>query len=389
MKILLAHNHYLIQGGEDTVFTEEREMLASHGHTVIDYEESNQQVVAMGKCNAVTRAFWSKDSYRELQRLARQKEIEVAHFHNTFLSISPAAYWACKDLGVPVVKTLHNFRLLCPNALFFRDQKVCEDCLGCFYPWPGVLHRCYRDSLADSALAASVVWFHKIIRTWARKIDIFIALTEFSKKKFVQGGIPADQIQVKPNFLYPDPGGRKGGGEFALFVGVLHQHKGVRTLLAAFQRLPGIPLKIIGDGPAFGQMQRLIADKGLRHIELLGRKSHDQTINLMKQARLLVFPSELYEGFPMTLVEAMACGLPMVVSKLGAMEGIVAHDRTGLHFEAGNREHLAEAVEIVWQNPRLSEIMGKEARQEFLQKYTAEKNHEMLLAIYELAKSRS
>jgi glycosyltransferase involved in cell wall biosynthesis len=216
-------------------------------------------------------------------------------------------------------------------------------------------------------------------------VDVYVVFSEFSRKKFIQGGLPADRIVVKPNFVYPDPGGREDGGNYALFVGRLSVEKGVRTLLRAWHNLRDIPIRIVGDGPLLEETTVSVLPVGSDAIDLLGRRSNREAIDLMKGARFLVFPSEWYEGFPVTLVEAFACGLPVIASCLGAMNEIVEDRRTGLHFNPGDPDDLAAKVAWLWSHPAEAEKMGREARAEFEAKYTAERNYKMLMEIYETA----
>jgi glycosyltransferase involved in cell wall biosynthesis len=287
-----------------------------------------------------------------------------------------------------VIQTLHNYRLLCPSAIFFRDGHACENCLGKLIPWPGVLHRCYRDSRAATGAVAAMLVVHRLLRTWERTVDIFIALTEFARQKFIQGGLPADRVVVKPNFVYPDPGPGAHDGGYALFAGRLSPEKGVRTLLAAWERLgPGIPLKIAGDGP----LAREVARACERHpqIEWLGAQPLERVYALMGAAALVIAPSEWYETFGRVVVEAYAKGTPVIASDLGALAELVEDGRTGLRFRPGNPEDLAAKVAWAWRHPRELAAMGREARREYELKYTAERNYELLMEIYRLAIERA
>jgi glycosyltransferase involved in cell wall biosynthesis len=257
MNILIIHNFYTQPGGEDVVFAAEKALLHERGHEIVEFVRRNDEINGIHYLGASVSVVWSRDSQRALRRLIETVRPDVAHFHNTFLRISPAAYYACKDTGIPVIQTLHNYRLLCPSAIFFRDGHACENCLGKFIPWPGVLHRCYRDSRAATGAVAAMLVVHRLLRTWERTVDVFIALTEFARQKFIEGGLPADRVVVKPNFVHPDPGPGAHDGGYALFAGRLSPEKGVRTLLAAWERLgAGIPLKIAGDGPLAREVAR-------------------------------------------------------------------------------------------------------------------------------------
>jgi glycosyltransferase involved in cell wall biosynthesis len=210
MRVLLLHNHYQQPGGEDQVFAAERDLLEAHGHRVLQYTTHNDQLADMGRAGLVKAAVWNGAVYRELRALIRKEKLQVAHFHNTFVLISPAAYYAAQAEGVPVIQTLHNYRLLCPNALFFREGRVCEDCLGKTFPWPGIAHACYRESRPASGTVAAMLTTHRALGTWKRAVDLYIALTGFAREKFIEGGLPSEKIVVKPNFVHPDPGAGEG-----------------------------------------------------------------------------------------------------------------------------------------------------------------------------------
>ncbi|KRT66115.1 MAG: group 1 glycosyl transferase [Candidatus Dadabacteria bacterium CSP1-2] len=381
----MVHNRYRQPGGEDAVFAAETEILRKHGHEVVEYLDDNRRIDGLNPLVAAANTVWSYASREKLSQVLRETKPDVVHFHNTFLQISPAAYYACWKTAQPVVQTLHNYRLLCPVATFFRDGHVCEDCLDRTPPWPAVLHGCYHNSRMQTAVVAAMLVFHRLLKTWQNQVHVYIALTEFVRRKFIEGGLPEEKIVVKPNFVYSDPGIREGKGEYVLFVGRLSPEKGIKTLLWAWQYLQKIPLKIVGDGPLMDEIRAYVKMHTLEWVELIGRCNHEEVLELMKGARFLVFPSEWYEGFPVTIAETFACGVPVIASRLGAMAEIVDDGRTGLHFEPGNSEDLAAKVKWAWTHLDQMLQMGREARAEYEAKYTAERNYKMLINIYEKA----
>jgi glycosyltransferase involved in cell wall biosynthesis len=336
--------------------------------------------------------------YRELQAVLARFSPDLVHLHNTFPLISPAAFAACRRAGIPVVQTLHNYRLLCPNAIFYRDNHLCEDCLGKTFPWPGVMHGCYRDSRSQTTVVASMLAAHRIRGTWTQEDSTFIALTDFARQKFIQGGLPEARVFVKPNFLSVgsgtgsgavangsnDSNGSNGGGhegDFLLFVGRLAPNKGINTMLQAWAGLANpIPLRIVGDGPLIPAVQR--ASATIPNISYEGRLSRAGVLELMGQARALIFPSEWYECFPLTIVEAFASGLPVIASRLGAMAEIIEDGRSGIYFTPGSPQNLAEKVQWAWSHTEEMRRMGTAGRQEFESKYTAERNYAQLMKIY-------
>ena len=388
MRILVAHNSYQQRGGEDAVVAAEVGQLESHGDTVVRYSRHNDElhgIGALGRLRAAAETVWAFRAKDELERVIADHKPDIAHFHNTFPLISPAAYYACANAGIPVVQTLHNFRLMCPAATLVRDGKICESCVGRAVPWAGMLHRCYHHSLAQTAALGAMLGAHSAARTWRTKVDLYIALTEFARRKFVEGGLPPERVVVKPNFVHPAPRPKEGVGEYALFVGRLAAEKGVELLLHAWRELKpaAIPLRIAGDGPLREKLESEIKKSELTNVSLLGSVSPAQVADQMRGARFLLCPSLWYEGFPVTVAEAFACGLPVIASDLGSLAEIVAQGRTGLHVTPGDPRELACAVEWAWDHPEAMECMGRHARGEFERKYTAERNYRNLMRIYD------
>lgn len=393
MKILVAHNRYQEHGGEDAVVEAEVRLMEAHGHRVTRYHRHNDELKRGGALAAITvgiDTIWSVKSLREVRALIAKEKPDVAHFHNTFPLISPAIYDACADFGVPVVQTLHNYRLLCPASTLMREGTVCEACLGRSIAWPGIAHACYRGSYATTTAVAAMLAVHRAMGTWRRKVDLYIALSEFARRKFIAGGLPAERIAVKPNFVDPDPGPKRGLGEYALFVGRLAEYKGLRVLLDAWARLrPAIPLRIAGGGPLLEEITAGIKEKQLGSIQLVGRASRGEIMSLIQGARFLVFPSVWFEGFPVTIAEAFACGLPVIASRLGSLAEIVNDSGNGLLFTAGDAADLASKVEWAWAHPAEMQAMGREARAEYEAKYTAERNYEQLVTFWNRLRLRA
>lgn len=387
MRILSVHSRYQIRGGEDESREAEERLLREMGHSVEVYEENNEKVTTVSPLPMALRTVWSVEAYETVKhRLARQPH-DLVHVQNFFPLISPSVYYAAKAERVPVVQTLRNYRLLCPNALFFRDGRVCEDCLGKPVPWPGVLHACYRENRTATGAVATMLTVHRLMRTWSNMVDVYIALTEFARQKFIEGGFPANKIVVKPNFVHPDPGTGEGQGGYALFVGRLSAEKGLDTLLAAWEQLGAkIPLKIVGDGPLASWVVQTA--KRLPQIEWLGRRPVEEVYALMGEAMVVIFPSQWYETFGRVAVEAFAKGTPVIAANIGAIAELIEHGRTGLHFRPGDSEDLAAKVEWALAHPGELACMRRSARTEFEAKYTAKENYRRLMEIYTLARSQ-
>jgi glycosyltransferase involved in cell wall biosynthesis len=384
VKVLSIHSAYKIRGGEDESRKSEENLLEKMGHQVERYEDQNERIETFHPIQAASRTIWSGEAYHTLKQKLTERPYDLVHVQNFFPMFSPSIYYAAKAKNTPVIQTLRNYRLLCPNALFFRDGQVCEDCLGKAVPLPGIVHACYRESHLASGAVAAMVTVHRALQTWNQMVTLYIALTEFARQKFIEGGLPADKIVVKPNFVYPDPGVNLEKENFALYVGRLSVEKGVDTLIAAWKSLAkGFPLKIIGEGPLSDLVVE--AAQQMPEIEWLGRKSIPEVYELMGRAKLLIFPSKWYETFGRVAVEAFAKGTPVIASNLGAIAEIVDHGRTGLHFRPGNPDDLIQQVEWAISNPSKLVAMGQEARLEYETKYTAQENYRMLMQIYDRA----
>lgn len=389
MKIALVHNTYQQTGGEDRVFEQERRMLEGEGHRVIPFTRSNSAADAYSgikRLNLAAATVWSSRSRSEFKRLLAREKPDVAHVHNTFMMISPSIYSACREAGVPVVQTLHNFRFLCPAANFFRDGKVCEECLE-HTVWRGVRHGCYRKSRMATATVALMLEYHHRRKTWTDTVSYFIALSEFARGRFIAGGLPAERIVVKPNFVDPDPGPGPHERDYAVFVGRFSPVQRMITVLSAWERLgKRIPLLIVGGGPERAEIEAEAQRRNLSEVQFLGVLPNPQTIAIIQAARFLVFPSEWYENFPVTIAEAFACETPVICSALGSMKEIVTDGLTGLHFTPGDPVSLAEKVALAWDSPLRMREMGVAARREYLARYTGEQNYSQLIDIYHEAR---
>lgn len=384
MRVLLLHNYYKLPGGEDVVFAAEADLLRQYGHTVHTYTVRNEAIDDMSRFRLLTSTFWNVESYRKVRELLSSFRADVVHVHNTLPLLSPSVYLAARAEGAAVVQTIHNYRFACLNGLLRRDGMVCEQCLGKVAPWAGVTHRCYRDSRAASLVLASSLLFHKIRGTYAKEVDAYIVLTDFAREKMVAAGLPRERLHVKPNFVDVPMRNAASSGRHALYVGRLSTEKGVDTLLEAWRHLEGrIPLRIVGDGP----LAHLVAD-AVRRTDSISWHSwlpRHQVLKEMSNAAFLVLPSTWYEGFPMTMVEAMAVGLPIIASNIGNLAAILRHGVTGLLFEPGNAQDLSETVLRILGEPGLLRALSEQARADYQAKYTPQANYDTLIRVYERA----
>lgn len=385
LSIFMAHNYYRSANpsGENVVFEAEAELLLDKGHAVHKYVQYSDDIAGFSLAERAAlgaQIIWSHKSYLAIKRRIAELRPDVAHFHNIFPLISTSAFRACRESGVPVILTLHNYRLLCVNGLLLRSGKECEDCLGLRVPWPGVLHRCYRGSLGYSAAMALMQFAQRVSGAWSRDVDLFIAPSEFLRQKYVTAGFDASRIIVKPNFANHEPKLYDGDRGYALFVGRLSAEKGVGTLLAAWKLLPNIPLIIVGDGPQ-GETLRASAEQ-LRNVTFVGAVGHSEVLGYVRRARYLVVPSECNESLSMVTLEAFGCGTPVIASKLGALPEVITGSRNGLFFRPRDPLDLACKAAHLWSHPEEASALGKGARSEFEMRFSAERNYEQLLGAY-------
>ena len=326
------------------MFVAERDLLRGAGHEVVTYEVHNDDIGTglVERLGVAVATPWSRATMRALCDLLGRERPDVAHFHNTFPLISPSAYRACQAARVPVVQTLHNYRLVCPGGLLQRGGRPCEECVG-HSLLPAVVHRCYRDSVAGTAVAAGMLLFNRARSTYRDDVDRYIALTEFGREILVRGGLPAERIVVRPNGLTEDPGVGDGAGGFALFVGRLSAEKGVGTLINAWRCVPALPLVVVGSGELRGKLEALARAAEI-NVTFLGQRPRSEVLALMRSATLLVMPSECYEGLPVSYVEALGCALPVAASRLGALGEILCDGENGAHFPPANPDALAATV---------------------------------------------
>lgn len=380
-KVLIVHNYYQIPGGEDTVVANEKKMLEDHGHEVVLYTRHNSELKTLSKLQKILlpiSTVFNFQTYREVKKIIKEQKIEIVHVHNTLNLVSPSVYYAAFACHVPVVQTVHNFRLLCPGATFFRDGHVCEDCLSngmvC-----AVKHKCYRGSTVQTLACVLSTWFHRMIGTYG-KLN-YICLTEFNKEKILNlKQIKAEKVFVKPNFveeadeIVPYA---KRENRF-IYVGRLEEIKGIDVLLKAWKLLgeEAPELLICGKGPLEDWAKKYIEENGLSKIKLLGFVENKQVRKLIGESKALILPTQVYEGFPMTIAESFACGTPVIGSDLGNTGSLIENGKNGWKFQPKSAEELVESVKKI-------ESLSIGLEKEMIQKYTACNNYEQLRNIYE------
>jgi glycosyltransferase involved in cell wall biosynthesis len=382
MKVLLVHNRYQTgsPSGEDTVFEAERALLAQNGMDTVCYTRSNDEIGGLGKAAMLFTMEWSKRTYTELRELIGREKPDIAHFHNIFYCVTPSGYDACRDMGVPVVQTLHNYRLLCANGLCLYDGKVCTDCLDKRFG-RSIARRCFRHSYAYSVAMARFLHTHTSQGTFTNKIDAFITLTEHQRQIYIQGGFPPEKIYVKPNFIARPIEAPPAEKKAALYIGRLSHEKGIEHLLRAWETVD-YPLLIAGDGPLRDRVASAIRDKNLTHIRYLGRVDRAEMAALYAQAAFLVFPSLWYEGMSMVILEALSAGVPVLCADAVAMGPDLTESGCGALYRCGDIASLRQKVVELLASPEKLTEMGERARTMYRERYTPEKNWKLLYTLY-------
>jgi glycosyltransferase involved in cell wall biosynthesis len=383
VRLLIAHNRYLQESGEEVAVASEVAMLRDAGCEVELLDVSNRRVAELPHWRVGLGTIWSRAAARRVGERLDAGRFDLLHVHNWFPLLSPAIHWSAIRRGIPVVQTLHNYRLLCPSSSLFREGRICRDCLHRPFPWPGVLHACYRDSRAATLTIATSLAAHRALGTW-RRVSLLVAVSEHSRRLLIEGGLPAERVVVKPNFVHPDrgPGGKRE--EFALFAGRLAPEKGVELLLSAWRGVD-LPLKIVGTGDLAARVQEEAARSP--RIEYLGRQPREEVIELMGRASLAVVPSLHDENCPLVVLEAFSRGTP-VLGRLGGSIGELVRDgENGLLF-SGSEHDLVVKLRSIAGRPEELRRLGEGARQSYEARFTRARNLEMLLDIYRRAKVR-
>jgi glycosyltransferase involved in cell wall biosynthesis len=383
LRVLIVHNAYRLRGGEDAVVDAEEDLLRQHGHIVHRYQRHNDEIntgSGLARIRLLRDTLWSGQTTRDMASLLASFKPDVMHVHNTLSLVSPSVYWAAHRAGVPVVQTLHNFRLLCPQAMLLRDGQPCRQCVG-HVPWRAIQHSCYRDSATQSAAVAVMLQLHRTLGTWSQRIQRYIVPSEFCREIFEQSHLPIGSIQVKPNFVVdrhadsPQQPTRHG----LLYVGRLTTEKGVNVLHQAWLKAGQPHLTVIGQGPASTTLT-----PG-HSLELRGAIQPDEVAKAMAQATALVVPSLAPETFGLVVIEAFAAGLPVIASQVGALTELIDDGETGFLVPPDDAQALADKMGWANANPQALAAMGRKARAAYLARFTPQANLGMLESIYQEA----
>ena len=380
--ILIVHNYYQIPGGEDTVVENEKTLLETHGHNVVLYTRRNSELSKMRKVSKLLlpiTTIFNPRTYKDIKKLIVENQINVVHVHNTLNLISPSVYYAARAMKVPVVQTVHNFRLVCPGATFYRDGHICEDCLRHGLKC-SITHSCYRGSKIQTLACALTLTIHRIMGIY-KKIN-YICLTEFTKDK-IKSVVDPERVYIKPNFVYDQKGSNRAE-DYYIFVGRVEEIKGLNVLVDAFRSMPNKKLKIVGRGDLSEYIAARLQKEDIHNIELLGFKPHDEVNALLKHAKALIMCSQWYETFGMVIAEAYSNGVPAIVGRIGNIKDLVDESVTGELFAYDDSKDLVAAVERFESKPQVE--YSKNAYDFYCRNLTGEKNYATLRTIYEQVK---
>ncbi|MBI4569149.1 MAG: glycosyltransferase family 4 protein [Planctomycetes bacterium] len=397
-RVLVLHNRYRFRGGEDSVVDEETALLRAHGHAVTLHLTDNEFALSRGRwatLRALAAGAWSPPSYEAARALCRETRPTVAHVHNFWFRLSPSVLAACRDEGVPVALSLHNFRLVCAGALLLRDGRPCEDCVG-RAPWRGVWHRCYQNSFLASAAVARMMARGRGPRgTWATAVDRYLVPSEWARQVFLRAGFDPERIGVLPGFA-PAPAAAAGPasprapgeGLRVVYLGRLSAEKGLICLLDAWEQArlaPGATLTLAGDGPLASLLARRAA-AGPRRVVLTGQLARERALGLLHGADALVLPSECYETFGLVIIEAFAHGVPVIATRLGGVPALLEEGEAGLLFPAGDRAALAHCLETVQNDADLRRRLAGRGLVAWRERFAATRHYESLIDGYRAAR---
>ncbi len=375
MKILQIHSRYKKRGGEETVVEEEKSVLERHGHTVIQYIRDNAETdqysaLQLAKLSLSQRN--NKAAIGEIEKVLRDEKPDICHVHNVYPLISPAVYETCQAHGIPVVQTLHNYKMLCTNALFFREGEVCELCLNQNL-LKSVKYKCYKDSYLATAVQADAIQYHRKAGTWQTMVDTYICLTDFQKDKMIEGGMPAARLQVKPNFV-ESVNLPYTYGDFFLFVGRLDESKGLADLLILMESCHQSNFVLIGDSESPDIFSKF------DNVNYLGARDREVVQDYMSRCKAVVFPSKYYEGMPMVILEAFSHKKGVIARNVGAMSSMIKHGINGLRYD--DPEGLIEEVKKLEQDKQLVQNIGSGAFSDYQNIYSVEQGYQNLISLY-------
>ncbi len=409
MKIVMVNKYYHPAGGPEEVVLRTSQRLESYGHTVIPFSMQHPRNLASkyedyfvspvdynhhsklpwNLVRTASRIVFNPQAKTKMERLINDVRPDVVHLHNIYHQLSPSILLPLKKHGIPVVMTLHDFKLLCPNYTFMRGEKPCEECSGKHFH-RAVRHRCVKNSYLKSAVSALEMYVHRLGRFYTDMVDRFIALSRFSQQKLIQYGLPSEKVTYLPNCTdIPVCNTQPAHERYILFLGALSDKNGAFNLVKAMRHLPAVRLKMAGEGEQAPMIQNYIRENAMHNVELLGFITGRELERTMSDCEFLVFPSNCYHNCPMSVLQCFARGKPVIGSNLGSIPELVRNGVTGLLSEPGDETTLAEAILLLWQRPHMTGELGRNARKMVEREFSPDRHYSKLLEIYqELIRNR-
>ena len=388
LRILQVHNAYQIPGGEDVVVANEKKLLEMNGNEVFSYSRNNDELKTMNafqKLRIPFTAVYSFKTYREVKKLIRENKIDIVHVHNTLMVVSPSVFYAAFHCHVPVVQTLHNFRMLCPAGSYFRGDRICEECsekgLQC-----SLKYGCYRGSKAQTFVSAAILKIHRMLGTY-RKVN-FICLTEFNREKLSrlnEGGkqiVDMKKVYIKPNFTFQEgiSGEVQKAGDYFLVVGRVEALKGIDVVVKAFEKIPDQKLIVAGDGPMMAEMKAYIKEHNMSNVKFAGYLDKAKVQEKYRGAKAVIMASQCYEAFAMTIAEAYSNAVPVIAGNVGNLANMVEEGVTGIKFVYDSPDDLA--AKILKYNTMDIAKMKQNAKTFYEKRLKPEDNYRILEEIY-------
>jgi glycosyltransferase involved in cell wall biosynthesis len=386
LKILLIHNKYKHSGGEDSVFENEKALLEKYNHNVKTLFFNNNEIEGIAeKIKLTYKLLYNRTSEKIVDQAITYFKPDVIHVHNLFYIASPSILFSAYKNNIPVVLTLHNYRLICSGSLLMRNSKPCELCINKKFPIDGIKYGCHHNSVIGTAQLTLTTGMHKVLKTWNEKVSMYISQTEFARQKFINSSLNLlpEQIVVKPTSTdNVEPSDFHERENYFLFVGRLSEEKGVEVLLKAFEGKK-TTIEIIGDGPLKHMVEKLSATNA--NIIYSGYRDKSYIISRLRKCKALIVPSICYESIPTTILEAFSTGTPIIISDIGNLNEIVSHKYNGVHFKTNDPTDLNRIVDDFNRNNFQYELLYQNARKTYLEKYTPEINYKNLIDIYNSA----
>ncbi|MGH4139620.1 glycosyltransferase family 4 protein [Clostridium sp.] len=384
-KVLIVHNYYQASGGEDTVVENESNMLRENEHEVVFYSRHNDEIKSrgvLGKIKLFFESIFSIKTYREVKKVIKEEKIDIVHVHNTLPLISPSVYYAAFSKRIPVVQTIHNFRLLCPAATFTVNDKICEECIQVGLG-TALKYKCYRNSYSQTFAMVVILKTHRILKTY-QKVNGYIALTEFNKIKLLNLIKDENKVYVKPNFVKcvkNNNSKKRKIKNYFVFIGRLDRLKGIDLIAECWKDIKDSELIVIGDGPFKKELEEFIYENNIKNIEVLGYMKREDAFEIIKYSTAIIIASQCYEGFPLTIVESFSLGVPVIGGDIGNV-GSIINNNNGLLFKYDSKEDLKSKVEMLINNKGLNEKLNDGAFKDFNKNYTDKINYKCLENIY-------